>query len=462
MNPSAQRATPCSDSRPRAPAPAAAFLLARPVRPIHDRKTLRRSPDGSARLSAAQLLAYIAAALLAQMIVGAGFALWRRGAIVSETDLGDAQGASSIAAGAWPGWRAFRVVRREFEDASKTQCSFHLQSVDGIPLAPFQPGQYLTFSLKVLDGVAGSERAITRCYSLSDRPDPTGYRITIKRLAPPAGRPELPPGVSSSHFLDRVHEGDVLQVKAPSGHFFIDPDASVPAVFIAGGIGITPMLSMLRWCVADQAGRLLHLYYGVRNSQDHAFKRVLEDLAASHPAFRLNVVYGSPGPDDVVGRDYQHVGYVDLALLRGSLPRGRHQFYVCGPPPMMQSLVPALREWGVQAEDIHCEAFGPASIRPTAPQSNEPNAMTSASIEVRFSRSGRTLLWDAQDANLLDFAERHDLSVDSGCRTGSCGACETKLVSGTVDYADKPDHDIAKGHCLLCVGKPRSALVLEA
>jgi ferredoxin-NADP reductase len=415
----------------------------------------------------AQLFAYITVALLLQVVAGAAFAVWRR---VSTAGAGSTVDAPAVVAeagvpsGAWSGWRDFRVVRREFEDAAQTQCSFHLQPVDGAPLAPFQPGQYLTFSLKLpaSDAGSGGERTITRCYSLSDRPDPTGYRITIKRVPPPAAQPDLPAGLSSSHFHDQTHEGDVLRVKAPSGHFFIDPDASVPAVFIAGGIGITPMMSMLRWCLVEQPQRLVHLYYGVRSGGDHAFKRVLEDLAAAHPGFKLNVVYGSPAADDVQGRDYQHAGYVDLALLRRTLPHGRHQFYVCGPPPMMQSLVPALREWGVQAGDIHFEAFGPASVRPTGPVSNEPAVVTSAATEVRFSRSGRTLSWDGQDANLLDFAERHGLAVDSGCRSGSCGACQTRLVSGVVTYAEKPDHDIPKGHCLLCVGKPQSALVLEA
>jgi hypothetical protein len=416
-------------------------------------------------VTAAQLLAYITVALLLQVVAVAAFAVWQRPSAAGVSPPAGEGESVAAATGAWSGWRDFRVVRREFEDASQTQCSFHLQPIDGAPLTPFQPGQYLTFSLKVPDGVAGAPvgaRSITRCYSLSDRPDPARYRVTIKRVPPPPGQPALPPGVSSSHFHDRVHEGDVLQVKAPSGHFFIDPDASVPAVFIAGGIGITPMMSMLRWCVAEQPERLVHLYYGVRSSGDHAFKQVLEDLAAEHPAFRLNVVYANPGPEDQLARDYQRVGYIDLALLRSSLPHGRHQFYVCGPPPMMQSLVPALREWGVQADDIHFEAFGPASVRPAGPVSNEPAMATSASIDVRFSRSGRTLAWDGQDANLLDFAERHDLAVDSGCRSGSCGACQTRLLSGVVTYADKPDHDIPKGHCLLCVGKPQSALVLDA
>jgi ferredoxin-NADP reductase len=356
-------------------------------------------------------------------------------------------------------------VGREFEDASQTQCSFHQQPVDGAPLEPFRPGQYLTFSLKVpgnAPGAPGGERIVTRCYSLSDRPDPAGYRITVKRVPPPAARPECPPGVSSEHFHDRVQVGDVLQVKAPSGHFFIDPDLAVPAVFIAGGIGITPMMSMLRWCVAEQPERRVHLYYGVRSSADHAFRPVLEALAAAHPAFELHVVYSRPAAGDVHGRDYQHAGQIDQALLRRTLPHGRHQFYVCGPPPMMQSLVPALREWGVQADDIRFEAFGPASVRPAGPVSNEPARVTSASISIRFGRSGRTLAWDGQDANLLDFAERHSLAVDSGCRSGSCGACQTRLLSGVVTYTDKPDHDIPEGQCLLCVGKPRSALVLDA
>jgi ferredoxin-NADP reductase len=415
-------------------------------------------------MTAAQLLAYISVALLLQLVAGVAFTMWRRAATAGATPPASVDDVVTPATGAWSGWRDFRVVGREFEDAAQTQCSFHLQPVDGAPLTPFQPGQYLTFSLKTTEGVAvapGGARTITRCYSLSDRPNATGYRITIKRALAPADRPESPPGLSSSHFHDRVHEGDVLQVRAPSGHFFIDPDASVPAVFIAGGIGITPMMSMLRWCTLEQPERRVHLYYGVRSSADHAFKRILEDLAAAHPAFKLNVVYGSPGADDVLDRDYQHLGYIDLALLRRTLPHGRHQFYVCGPPPMMQSLVPALREWGVQADDIHFEAFGPASVRPTGPVSNEPAVATSASIDVRFSRSGRTLAWDGQDANLLDFAERHGLSVDSGCRTGSCGTCQTRLLSGAITYAAKPDFDILKGHCLLCVGKPRSALVLD-
>ncbi len=373
--------------------------------------------------------------------------------------------ATERSTGAWPGWREFRVVRRVFEDRAQTQCSFYLEPVDGASLPPFLPGQFLTFSLQVADGAAPparAQRAIVRCYSLSDRPDPRHYRVTIKRLPPPAGRADLAAGVSSNHFHDRVHEGDVLEVKAPAGHFVIDPDPNVPTVLIAGGIGITPMMSMLRWCLAEQPGRRVHLFYGLRNGSEHAFKEPLEQWAAQHPDFHLDVVYSRPGADDLAGRDYRHAGHVGVELLRRTLPPGRHRFYVCGPPAMMESLVPALAAWGVPRQDLHFEAFGPASVRLPGDESNDVAAGTAAPVEVRFSQSGRTLVWDGQDANLLDFAERHGLSVESGCRSGGCGSCETTLVSGTVRYASPPDHDVAPGRCLLCVGRPASALVLEA
>ena len=308
-------------------------------------------------------------------------------------------------------------------------------------------------------GEAG--RNITRCYSLSDRPDSSSYRITVKRMGPPAGRPELPPGVCSTHFLDRVREGDTLKVKAPSGQFFMDTDASVPAVFIAGGIGITPMISMLRWCAAEQPKRTLRLFYGVRSGAEQVFRPLLNELAQSLPDFKLHVLYSCPGTEDILGRDYQQAGHIDIELLRASLSPDRHQFYVCGPPNMMASLVPALRQWGVKDEDIHSEAFGPASARPVGSTTNEPTSDAATSFEVRLKRSGRTLVWDGQDANLLDFAERQGVSVDAGCRSGSCGSCDTLLVSGTVQYSGKPDYEFADGHCLLCVAKPQSALVLE-
>lgn len=414
-------------------------------------------------MTAVELLGLISGALLLQLAAGAGWAVCRRHASRTGELLPACAPARAKSDAAWAGWREFRVAQRVFEDPAQSQCSFYLEPVDGQALPSFQPGQFLTFSLDVgMPGTAVPEntRAVTRCYSLSDRPEPAHYRVTVKRVPAPSDRPELPPGVSSTHFHDHVHVGDILRVKAPAGHFFIDPDPGVPAVLIAGGIGITPMMSMLRWCIARQPQRPVHLFYGVRNSREHAFKQFLEESAASHPMLRRHVVYSQPDDTDLLGRDYQHRRHVDIELLRRTLPHGRHQFYVCGPAAMLQSLLPALAAWGVPIADIHHEAFGPASFR--LPRADETAAPAAASFEVRFRRSARTVAWDGRDASLLELAERHGVEVVSGCRSGGCGSCETRVLDGSVHYEHAPDHDVAPGYCLLCVGQPSSSLVLEA
>ncbi|MEI7893067.1 MAG: 2Fe-2S iron-sulfur cluster-binding protein [Myxococcales bacterium] len=394
-------------------------------------------------MTAPLLLALIASVLILQFCIGIGIAILRKRRASAPVVVPDVE---AVSLRTWTGWRKFRVVRREFEDPDRTQCSFYLEPVDRSPLSSFRPGQYLTFRLGPL----------TRCYSLSDSPDPTSYRITVKRVPAPFDRPSLPPGACSGHLLDRVKVGDVLEMKAPSGRFFLDPDPTTPAVLIGGGVGITPMMSMLRWCLSETPQRIVHLYYGVRNSGEHAFKQQLEQLARTHRTLQLNVVYSRPGPNDALGRDFRQTGHVDITLLQRTLPEGRYQFYVCGPAKMMESLLPALVDWGVAKDNIHHEAFGPAS----APKKDVPSLR--APVEIHFRRSGRTLLWDGQDETLLEFAERHAVPVDAGCRSGGCGCCETKLVSGTVRYVRDPDHELTPGSCLLCLATPASALTLEA
>jgi len=160
--------------------------------------------------------------------------------------------------------------------------------------------------------------------------------------------------------------------------------------------------------------------------------------------------------------EYLHAGHVNIDLLRQTLPHGKHQFYVCGPAAMMESLVPAIVAWGVPAGDIHYEAFGPASVHLTPAAATMSVNDVATPLEVRFQRAGRTLLWDGQDGSLLEFAERHGVSVESGCRAGSCGSCETRLTAGTVRYTKSLDYDVTPGHCLLCVGTPTSGITLEA
>ncbi len=363
----------------------------------------------------------------------------------------------------WEGFRDFRVARKVFEDESREVCSFHLVPVDGQPLPGFRPGQFLTFRLDVADPSTGGVKKTVRCYSLSDRPGLDHYRISVKRVPAPKGSADLPPGLLSNHLHDHVIEGDVLPVRAPSGHFFLDP-GSGPVVLIAGGIGITPMLSMLNASLENGDSREIWLFYGLRNGAEHVMKTHLEALAEKHPNFHLRVCYSRPLPGDGKGTDYQNEGHVDIALLRLTLSLKPYHFYICGSPAMMESLVPALDEWGVPDQNIHYEAFGPASLaRPSRRQPEKTEAGPAAqSITVTFSKSGKSLTWDENAASLLDFAEENGIEVASGCRAGGCGSCQVAIEEGEVDYNQAPDFDPDPGSCLLCISRPRHDLTLSA
>jgi ferredoxin-NADP reductase len=362
---------------------------------------------------------------------------------------------------AWRGLRSFRVVNRVAEDASRQVCSFYLAPQDGKPLEPFYPGQFLTFALDV-PALGGGTEAIVRCYSLSDAPHPETYRVSIKRAPAPAGS-GVAPGRSSNYFHDHVQVGSLLQVRAPAGHFYLD-SRDAPVVLIAGGVGITPMLSMLNSSLAAQGDREVWLFYGVRDGAELVMLRHLQDMARTHVNFRLHLCFSAPKPDDLAGamsaQEMHHHSRVDVALLRRLLPLKPFHYYLCGPTPMLQSLVPALEDWGVADNHIHFEAFGPASIpRKKAPT---PQHSDGPAVVVTFSKSGKQVPWEPGSGSLLAFAEAHGISVQSGCRAGGCGSCQTTIVSGEVAYSQTPDCDPEPGNCLLCVCTPRTAVTLEA
>lgn len=420
-------------------------------------------------MTALSLLAWIAAALALQLAVYLAVVFWRHWHSyrnVSERaanpaadglpTLDESAGRSEMGRGpAWQGFRNFRVVRKVFEDAGRTVCSFYLAPEDGAPLPPFLPGQFLTFRLDV-PTPDGATAQIVRCYSLSDAPRPDGYRISVKRVTAPLGQ-DVPPGRSSNFLHDRIDVGDRLQVRAPSGHFHLRP-STAPVVLVGGGIGITPMLSMLNSCLAEQPQRQVWLFYGVRRGGEIVMREHLEALAARHPNFQLRLCFSAPRPEDLAG-PHCHQGRIDVDMLRMQLALEPYEFYICGPGPLLESLVPALEAWGVPESRIHYEAFGPSSLKRKPATAT---ATTSAALTIDFARSGKRVVWSPEANSLLELAEASGIDVPSGCRAGGCGSCQTKIQSGEVAYRQAPDYDPAPGHCLLCVGTPKTNLTLEA
>jgi len=357
----------------------------------------------------------------------------------------------------WNGIRKFTVAKKI------TQCddvhAFYLKPHDGRPLAAFKPGQYLTFQLDL----PGRDKPLVRCYSLSDSPHQKDYyRVTIKKEKAPPDKPDLPPGAGSSFFADVVKEGDILNVKAPTGHFSLDMTRTNPVVLIAGGVGITPMLSMANAIAASGSKRETWFFFGVRNQREHIHKAELEKLAAENENIHLHVCYSKPGEKDVKGRDFHHEGRVGIELLKELLPSSNFEYYLCGNGAFMKSITDGLEAWGVPDKDVYFEAFGPATVKKKTAAPTAEETAHLAKINVTFSRSGKTVRWEPSAGNILEFAGAQGVKIDSGCCAGGCGSCVVAIKSGNVDYLKKPDAEPEAGTCLTCVCRPKNDLVLDA
>jgi len=357
------------------------------------------------------------------------------------------------------GWEGFRtlVVKRKVPE-SETITSYYLAPKDGEPLPGFLPGQFLTFRLQV----SGHPRPVLRTYSLSDSPNhPDYYRVSIKRLAPPDDPPELPAGLSSSYFHDHIGPGSELCAKSPRGKFHLDPADDTPVVLLSGGVGLTPMISMLNAIVESGSERTVWFVHGSRNSREHAMGEHVRRLAAEYDNVHVHTRYSQPLPEDVNGRDYDSRGHVDMALLK-SLPPAAYDFYLCGPTRFMKSLYNGLLGWGVPEGRIYYEFFGPgAALKEGAETAARPAAAGVGELTVRFAKSGISAAWDPSAESILAFAEAQGLRPAFSCRTGVCHTCLAKLVEGEVEYVTEPLDRPFPGCVLICCSVPRTNVVIE-
>ena len=162
----------------------------------------------------------------------------------------------------------------------------------------------------------------------------------------------------------------------------------------------------------------------------------------------------------MLGEDYHHAARVSVELLKSLLPSSNYSYYTCGPATMMDQITQDLRDWGVPKDHIHYEAFGPATVKSVSKAI--PEAATGSELEVAFSRSGKTLVWDGTHPSLFEFAEANGVMIDSGCRAGNCGTCLTAIRSGKIEYLSEPGAPIEEGSCLACIAVPQSKLNLDA
>ncbi|WP_411353021.1 pyridoxamine 5'-phosphate oxidase family protein (plasmid) [Leisingera aquaemixtae] len=339
-------------------------------------------------------------------------------------------------------WRRYRVARTEME--STLIRSFYLEPEDGGPLLPFEAGQFLTIRLTP----PGAKAPLVRTYTLSSAPGEGQYRISVKREEA---------GTMSRHLHAHLQTGAVIEAKAPRGGFFLNTAENRPAVLIAGGVGITPMIAMARHALREGVRtrhlRPLTILHAARTTQDRAFAREFGNLEqASGGQIRYISLISAPGAQEAAGRDFDHAGRLSAEILRQVLPQADADVYLCGPGGFMQTAYDGLLSLGVKDADIHAEAFGPSALtRAPALGDTVPEA---ASAIVRFTKSGFEQPWTPADGTLLELAERHGLTPEFSCRTGNCGSCATRLAAGKAAYRTPPAAAPQDGDALICCAVP--------
>ena len=359
----------------------------------------------------------------------------------------------------WQGKRKFRVVNRVYENLNQDICSFYLEPNDGRSIPSFRPGQFLTFAVPV----PGETEPVTRCYSLSDSPAARNcYRVTVKRIDPPVDAPEgTPPGQSSDYFHNHLQTGSVIDVYAPAGSFYLEENSDKPVVLIAGGVGITPILSMLNWLIATRSNREIWLFYGVRNRAEHAMYDYLQKVVSQVRNLRMVVAYSRPTNTCRHKVDYHLRGHITEELVRPILEGRDCEIYLCGPAPMMSALTRGFENSGIPADNVRLEAFGPASHTTARPPEKPREHKAEQAFQIEFARSGKKVQWVPGDGSLLELAMANGIKARCGCRQGVCGTCAIALKGGEVDYERTPEKTPPAGKCLPCVARPQSDLVLD-
>ena len=254
-------------------------------------------------------------------------------------------GSLATAPGGWTGWRDFLVAEKQRE--SDVITSFLLRPADGEPVLHHRPGQYLTFWFDI-----PGHHPFKRNYSISSAPNGQTYRISVKRE---------PQGVVSRWLHDSVEPGAMLKVAPPTGEFFLRQAQVRPVVLVSGGVGLTPLMSMLETVAARDPGPAVHYVHGTKHGGTHAMgRRARELVAQSDGRIRITTFYEQPRPEDRRGQDYDEEGLISVDWLDQNTPLQEADYFLCGPRGFLRAFVSGLARAGVAADRIHYEFFGPA------------------------------------------------------------------------------------------------------
>ena len=238
--------------------------------------------------------------------------------------------------GGWRLFKEFTVVEKVQE--SELITSFYLKPTDGAAVPSYQPGQYISVRVKI----PGEQYLMIRQYSLSKAADTETFRISVKRETD-----QDPNGKVSVYLHEQLEVGGLVEVTPPAGEFVLDESRQTPVVFLAGGVGITPLMSMTERLLQTSASRPIHFYHAARSEKDAAFADVLTKLDAEQEHLSY-ISFFSETDGQFITRE-----------VLANVPQNA-DIYVCGPVGFMESMIANLMDLGFSQEQIHYEFFGPS------------------------------------------------------------------------------------------------------
>lgn len=338
--------------------------------------------------------------------------------------------------------KRMRLQVKEVRQTTPSAKTFVFERVDG-ELPPFRPGQYLNIFVDV-DGVLTS-----RPYSIASSPDPQTLEITIR---------EKPNGFVSPFLLRELRVGDVLESTGPSGNFYYEPITDgTKLVFLAGGSGITPFMSIIRDVLANELPLEMHLLYGSRVLDDVLYEQELIELASAHANLHYALIISEP-PANYDGL----TGFIDARIIKQLIGNvGGKTFYICGPREMYDFCLAALLELGVPSYKIRRELYGPPediTQEPDWPQSVDANSIFEIDV------IGEKSIKAPANEPLLNTLERYGIQTPATCRVGECSACRVKVLSGNVFMPASTgvrESDRTFGYIHACVAYPLEDLQIQ-
>src|SRR6266699_3161726 len=347
-------------------------------------------------------------------------------------------------------WAGKLRVGRIFQETPDVK-TFRLMNPLGGPL-PFTylPGQFITVAL------APDNQPVKRSYTIASSPTQHDYaEIAVKHENE---------GIVSGFLHNRVKEGDLLDFSGPSGFFTFTGRECKCILLIGGGVGITPLMSVLRYLTDRSWLRDIFLLYGVKTPQDIIFRKELEYLQRPNPNVRVIISVSRPEGTDWRGA----TGRISKELITQFMSDVASRYvHICGPVSMMEAAHEMLVELGVPKGRIKTELFGPALGKPEPilpPAVSLPPSVAASLPTVTFSASDKSAPLPP-DKCILDVADEIGVEIDNSCRVGTCGTCRIKLLSGEITMAVEDGlepGDKENGIILACQAKATANVEVEA